>query len=567
VKSTEHRDLSIVLAGEAGQGVQTIEHALIHVLKSAGFYVYSTGEFMSRIRGGTNSTEVRVSSRPVNCFVNRIDLLIPLSGGALKHLSGRICPETVVIGEKSVAGDDPRIEDVGFTRIAVEAGGKLFANTVAVAVVLSLLRVEPELLSAYLTARFSRKEPEVLQRNLDAAQRGAGEGVRLRDTVGAKIVSPSRGGSPDDLVLDGSEAVALGAIAGGCNFVCAYPMSPGTGVLQSMASHAHDFDMVVEQVEDEIAAINMALGSWYAGGRALVTTAGGGFSLMCEGMSLAGMIETPVVVLVGQRPGPATGLPTRTEQGDLELAVYAGHGDFPRAIYAPGTLQQAFDLARTAFVVADKYQVPAIILGDQSFLDSHAQTPAFDLSADPVKQYVVASKSDYVRYAITPSGISPRAIPGWGDGIVAVDSDEHTEAGYITESMDVRSAMVEKRLRKAASLMAEVLPPTLVGPEAYENLVVCWGSTYHVVKESLDELGRSDTAMLHFSQVYPVHPSALGLISCAKRTVIVENNATAQLARLLKLHANVDITRRLLKYSGMPFAVEEVVAGLMRELS
>jgi 2-oxoglutarate ferredoxin oxidoreductase subunit alpha len=322
----------------------------------------------------------------------------------------------------------------------------------------------------------------------------------------------------------------------------------------------------VEQAEDEIAAVNMALGAWYAGGRALVTTAGGGFALMCEGISLAGMIETPVVVHIGGRPGPATGLPTRTEQADLELALYAGHGEFPRMILAPGTLDEAFQLTRRAFDLADEYQIPVFVLTDQFLLDSYMQTAPFDLSQAGPHRCVSPTDHNYRRYAITPGGVSPRGIPGHGEGLVCVDSDEHTEEGFITESMAVRTAMVDKRLEKLSTMRAAVLPPTRVGPDDAGNVVVCWGSTFGVVEEALRVLGRSDTAMVHFAQVYPLHGQARDMLAAAKRLIMVENNATGQFERVLRLHAGVNFQGRIHKYNGMPFAVEEVAAGLQEAL-
>ncbi|UCC22313.1 MAG: 2-oxoacid:acceptor oxidoreductase subunit alpha, partial [Planctomycetota bacterium] len=363
-------------------------------------------------------------------------------------------------------------------------------------------------------------------------------------------------------LLSGAEAVSLGAIAGGCNFVSSYPMSPSTAVLVFLARRGRDFGIIAEQAEDEIAAMNMAIGAWYAGARAMVTTSGGGFALMTEGLSLAGMLESPIVIHLGQRPGPATGLPTRTEQADLELALYAGHGEFPRIILAPGSIEDAFYLTQRAFNLASKYQVPVFVLTDQYFLDSYYNTASLELSGLEIDQHVVKTAKGYNRYELTDDGISPRGIPGYGEGLVAVDSDEHDTAGHITEDLDLRVAMVDKRLKKMDSIKAEAIEPELIGPEDYKTLIVCWGSTYHVASEAIKTLGSDDVSLLHFRQVYPLHESAAEYLKRARELVLIEGNATSQFGRLLKLRTGIDIENKILKYDGLSFSVEEVAERL-----
>jgi 2-oxoglutarate ferredoxin oxidoreductase subunit alpha len=559
-------DISIVLCGQAGQGVQTVEFLLTRLLKLAGYHVFATKEYMSRVRGGMNSTSIRVSNREVAASVGRIDILIPLGKGAVEHVVSRVSAQTLVLGEREIAGDGPAVKscrflEVPFTTIASRIGNKIYSNIVAVGAVAALLGIDLEQLTDHVRRSFARKSAEVVEDNANAALAGyeAGRALCVQDLT----LGPAPTGEVEArLLLDGAEAVSLGAIAGGCNFVGSYPMSPSTPVLTFLAQHGDDFGIVVEQAEDEIAAINMAVGAWYAGARAMVTTSGGGFALMTEGLSLAGMLETPVVIHLAQRPGPATGLPTRTEQGDLELALYAGHGEFPRIILAPGTLEEGFRLAQRAFNLADKYQVPVFILTDQYYIDSYYDTPAFDLSKVGVEKHIVKTAKDYRRYAITENGVSPRGVPGYGEGLVVVDSDEHDEEGHITEDLDLRIRMVDKRLAKGESLASDVVPPTLVGPRNYRNLVLCWGSTYHAVKEAVEQLGRDDTAMLHYSQLYPLYGGTADYMTQADRTVIVEGNATGQLARLVELHAGVPADELLLKYNGLNFGVEEIVNGL-----
>jgi 2-oxoglutarate ferredoxin oxidoreductase subunit alpha len=324
--------------------------------------------------------------------------------------------------------------------------------------------------------------------------------------------------------------------------------------------------VVVEQAEDEIAAINMALGSWYAGGRALVTTSGGGFDLMTEGLSLCGAIESPLVIHLAQRPGPATGLPTRTEQGDLELARYGGHGEFPRAILAPGTLEDAFACAAHAFVMAAASQAPVILLTDQFLLDSVYDLPALPWPDQPPPAQIVATAADYRRYAPGEHGISPRGIPGFGAGLVCVDSDEHDAEGRITEDFAVRTAMVEKRLAKLELLKYDLaLPPILFGPEDFTTLIVGFGSTCAAVRAALERVAAPHTAFLYCLQVYPLPAEVLDFLQQAQTVIVIENNASGQFARLLRAETGRGADRQWLKYNGLPFSVEEVVANLQKE--
>jgi 2-oxoglutarate ferredoxin oxidoreductase subunit alpha len=310
----------------------------------------------------------------------------------------------------------------------------------------------------------------------------------------------------------------------------------------------------------------MAIGAWYCGARAMVSTSGGGFALMVEGLSLAGMLESPIVIHLAQRPAPATGLPTRTEQADLEFALYSGHGEFPRILFSPGTLQQAFYLTARAFNLADKFQMPVFILSDQYLVDTYYNIPAFDLSKIKVEKYFVKTGADYRRYEMAPNGISPRGIPGFGQGLVCLDSDEHDEEGHITEDLKLRTKMVNKRLKKLESAKKEIIPPELFPNKKYKNLVVCWGSTYTTVSEAICRLDRDDTSLLHYSQVYPLHPRTAGYLDKAKKIVSVESNATGQFAKLIRQSTGREIKNQLLKYSGLSFTVEEVVKGLKKFL-
>ncbi|MBN1392245.1 MAG: 2-oxoacid:acceptor oxidoreductase subunit alpha [Sedimentisphaerales bacterium] len=567
-------DVSIVLCGEAGMGIQTVENILTRMLKGAGYNVFATKEYMSRVRGGNNSTQIRVSSGPVSAFVNRTDLLIPLNKGAIEHLQeqDRVSKNTIVLAEAEVIGEEVRkgpfkFVEAPFTKIATEIGNKIYSNIVAVGMLAGLLGMKLDEVRNYVRQFFSAKAADVVEKNGQAAEAGFKLADDISHRAGIKFnISPDVD-VKGQILLSGGDAVGLGAIAGGCNFISSYPMTPSTPVLTFLAQKGGDFGIIAEQAEDEIAAINMAIGAWYSGARAMVSTSGGGFALMVEGLSLAGMLESPIVIHLGQRPAPATGLPTRTEQADLEFALYSGHGEFPRILFAPGTLEQAFYLTALAFNLADKFQIPVFILSDQYLVDSYYNTPAFDLSKVKVEKYFVKTEADYKRYKLAANSISPRGIPGFGNGLVCLDSDEHDEEGHITEDLKLRTKMVNKRLKKLESAKKEIVPPELFPNKKFKNLVICWGSTYHAVKEALCRLDRDDTSLLHYSQIYPLHPRTAGYLDKAKKIVSVEGNATGQFAKLIRQSTGVEIKNQLLKYNGLSFAVEEVVKGLKKFLA
>jgi 2-oxoglutarate ferredoxin oxidoreductase subunit alpha len=537
----------------------------MRIFKKAGYNVFATKEYMSRVRGGMNSTQIRVSSEAVRAFAARTDILVALDKGALGHVGKRVSPETIVLGEKEILGDEVsgnrhRFFDVPFTKAAAAIGNKVYSNVVAVGALAYLFGIERRLVCDCVGRFFSGKSAEVVENNNKAAGAGFDIVGNLSQAGAPKFDISSDVTITEDMLVNGAEAVGLGAIAGGCNFVSSYPMSPSTAVLAFLAQHGEEFGVIAEQAEDEIAAMNMAIGAWYAGGRAMVTTSGGGFALMTEGLSLAGMLESPMVIHLAQRPGPATGLPTRTEQGDLELVLYAGHGEFPRIILAPGTLEDGFYLTQKAFNLADRFQVPVFLLTDQYFVDSYYNTPVFDLSGVKVDKHIVETQENYRRYELAADGISPRGIPGCGRGLVAVDSDEHDLEGHITEDLELRTRMVDKRLKKGNALGEKSVAPEFTGPQDARTLLVCWGSTRNIVAEAIGRLDTKDVAMLHFKQVYPLPKETAELLGRAQKTIIIENNATCQFGRLIKTHTGIDIDERILKYNGLAFSMEEIAA-------
>jgi len=554
----------MVFCGEAGQGVQTITGALLYVLKKHGYNVFSCTEYMSRIRGGSNTTEIRITEKKRDAYVRRIDMLFALSHNVVEHLKDRISSKTLIFAEKEKFGDKwgDNCIDTPLTKFAMEAGSAGFSNIAAAGVVLGMFGIPLELFTTYLRGKFAAKGEEIATKNCIAAKLGYSFGQDTAASANISLHIALQAGRPERLLMDGSTALGIGAVAAGCNFISSYPMSPGTGLLTFLAARTKEYGIVVDQAEDEIAAINAGLGASYAGARAIVTTSGGGFDLMQEGVSLAGMIETPIVIHIGQRPGPATGLPTRTEQGDLNLALHAGHGDFARVIFSPGTLAEIIDTTQQAFNLAQRYQIPVFILTDQYLLESVSTIEAASVKRRTVETFLVKTTETYQRYALTNDGLSPRGVPGYGDGLVRVDSDEHDENGLITESFDIRRSMVEKRLNRILSLRETARVPTVIGTlDQAETLVISWGSNRNVLEEALDVVGNRAFAGIHFSQVFPINPVINSLFE-NKRLFVMENNATGQFADLLSFETGRRISRKILKAIGEPFSVEEVVDAL-----
>ena len=554
---------NIVLGGQAGQGVNTVENIIIRMFKLSGYHIYATKEYMSRVRGGLNTITISVGSAPIRSYRQQIDLLIPFTAGVVDWVAQRVTDDTLLLGsDEFLAGSSPSKHIFPLEwdeEIRKEVKGQL--NTLCAGMVAALFDIGHEMLVDLVTEAFTDKPQAVLDKNLKAADYGFNQGIQLKEKQ--QLTFPL---TPDNSVkgqnlLNGSEAVAIGALSGGCNALSFYPMSPSTAVAVFLCQQAPNFGLVVEQYEDEIAAAAACIGTWYAGGRGLVTTSGGGFALMEELISLAGMSETPFVLHLAQRPGPATGLPTRTAQGDLNLVLYAGHGDFPRTIYAPRDIEQAVTLSARAFAVADQFQTPAFILTDEYFVDTYYNSDAITLPDEKPLQ-VIESPADYQRYRITDDGISPRAIPGHGEGVVIANGNEHDEYGDTTEEIGLSSAMPEKRMRKQEQMIAEALEPELVGDEDYSTLVIGWGSTYNTLQYAVETLALPGVALLHFSQIYPLPTSVAASLDKASQLIAVEQNFTGQFADLLQRDYCCQISERILRYDGRALSCEAICTQL-----
>ncbi len=554
-----NKEATIVLTGAAGQGIKTIESLLAELFLRSGHHIFSTQEIMSRIKGGYNSTELIVSESGSSCFRKRIDFMISLKQGGLNRLEDRISSNTVIIhdpGEETPESITRGIScPVELEKEAKEAGNKIFKNVIAAGIIGGIFQLEEDVTEELIREYFEGKKPDD---NIKAFKRGRDLGQEITEKEEISININKSSETEKHSLLNGTQAVGMGAVNGGCNFISSYPMSPSTGVLTYLAKHSSSERILVEQAEDEISAINMGLGAWYAGARAMVSTSGGGFALMEEGLSLSGMTETPIVIHLAQRPGPATGLPTRTEQGDLNMALYAGHGEFPRIIFSPGTPQQGLRLSAKAFDMADKYQVPVFILTDHYFLNSYSDTTIQEMKRSDAKEYTIKTDETYKRYAFSDKGISPRGIPGYGEGLVKVDSDEHDEEGYITEDFTTRKKMVEKRMSKLDSYKKDSEPPELIGSGDFKTLILCWGSTYQIVKEALDTIERNDISALFFPQVCPIPQQAESYLKKADRIFSLENNYTGQFGSLIQQKFGIRLSGNITQYNGLPFYFEDV---------
>jgi 2-oxoglutarate ferredoxin oxidoreductase subunit alpha len=564
------KEVSIVLGGAAGQGIQTIEESLTKILKLSGYNVFATKEYMSRVRGGINTTEIVISSEKQRSFLKRLDLLVTFKKGVLNHLKDRISDETIILGEKENIDEEfmnnKNIIDIPIQEISKNIGNVLFSNTVGSGIILGIFEGNLKLFNKYLEDKFSKKGKEIVDKNIEAAEKGYELGKKILKDLDLSLNIEKNEKINNEIILSGTEAVALGAAKAGCNFVSFYPMTPSTGVSTFLATHSKDLGIIVEQVEDEISAINMAIGAGYAGARSLVTTSGGGFSLMCEAVSLSGMTETPVVIYLAQRPGPSTGLPTRTAQGDLELALYSGHGEFPKIIYAPGKIEEAHKISQIAFNMADKYQVPVFVLSDEYLADTYYNLSDNELKTLKKENQVVKTNLDYKRYELNENPVSKRGIPGYGEGIVLLCGNEHDEFGDITEDIDLINNMTEKRNKKLDLIKKEAIEPEFIGNNDYKNLIVSWGSTFYPIKDALEKLNLKDTAFLHFSQVYPISDSAEKCLKNAEKVINIELNYTGQLGRLLKREFGIEMNDSILKYDGRVFAVEEIIEKIEKVL-
>lgn len=571
-------DMTILIGGDAGQGVDSSGAGFCKALARSGLHVFSVQDNRSRIRGGHNFYVIKTSAKPISSWTEPVQLLVAMTAESIDIHQQKIMPGGAVIFDSDLKIDQEKLANkkikpvaVPMSKIAQESGGsKIMANTAALGALAGLTQFPIEHVFSVITDNFKKKGDDVVETNKKVAQ-------AAYDFVTATYKNGydwklQQVDAPERMVINGNVAIALGALVGGCNFTSAYPMTPGTSIFEWLTKQADKYGIVSKQMEDEISAICAAIGAAHVGARAIVPTSGGGFSLMVEALGLAGMTETPLVIVNAQRPGPSTGLATRTEQADLLFTLYASQGEFPRFILAPGTTKQCFEAGWRAFNLAEKYQTPAIILTDEFLATSNRTIDKDDLDFGSVKidrgkllsdADIEKLESEYKRHTYVKDGISPRALPGHPKGIWTTTSDEHNEMGEIIEEADIRIKMHEKRMKKMETALVDMNAPILYGSKKAEITFICWGSTIAPLQAAVNELNKKkkDQAnILQFVDLWPINEKKIRpLLEKAGKLIAVEGNFTGQFANLLKMTLGIEVDSKILKYDGRPFSPEYIL--------
>lgn len=569
------RDLVIGIGGAAGDGLARSGDVLAITCTREGLHVYAYNSYQSVIRGGHIWLTVRVAEDKVRSHGDRLDLLIALNqdtlerhvpevveGGAVLFNGDRLaCPEELL--GKGVSAMPVPVKELTAPLGKVPP---VMQNSVLVGVASRLLGLDHSVMEEVIRDLFGGKSVEVTDQNVAAARAG-------HDHAGQRFPAFHTGWHPSGTArpfITGNEAMALGAIAAGCRFYSAYPMTPVSNILHYLAAHGPRFGIVVKQCEDELAVINTAIGAGYAGARAMCATSGGGFALMTEAIGLAGMLEVPVVIVEGQRGGPSTGVPTKTEQGDLNQVYGASQGDYPRVILAPTDVADAFRAIVDAFNLAERYQIPVLVISDLRLAEHHETVERDQLAWEvPIDRGEcvdeVSPGARYLRYRLTPSGVSPRALPGTPGAIHTAASDEHDEQGIVVSdvftSPPVRRKMHEKRMRKMVAIARELPPPERYGPDQSDVLLMGWGATDGAIHEAVDlltERGISAAQLqVRYLLPFPVEP-VRAAIQRTRQVFVVEENLSGQFARLVRAETGWQAKHKVLKYDGEPFTPGDI---------
>ncbi|WP_034328849.1 2-oxoacid:acceptor oxidoreductase subunit alpha [Alkaliphilus transvaalensis] len=555
---------NLLIGGSAGQGMDTLAHNIEKILQRTGYHLFSNKDYESRVRGGHNFTQIRFSIEPVGSHSNEIDLIIALNDETVEVHREKLVEGGAILCDEKILSLEEGVFSLPIVAGAKEVGDVRTQTTIAFGAFVKLFNLDFELAKTIINDVF---KGEILAKNQKALEIGYNMAVSHYELE--KPEAETR------MLINGNQAIGLGALAGGVTFYGAYPMTPSTSIMTYLASKQGESDIVVEQAEDEIAAINMVLGASYAGVRAMTGTSGGGFSLMVETLGLSGIAELPLVVVNVQRPGPATGLPTRTEQSDLSFILTASHGEIPRMVLAVRNPEDAFYQTTRALNIAEEYQIPVIILSDQYLADANQTIEPFDLSKVTIDRHLATfdpndTERIYNRYEFTENGISPRIIPGKVKGqVVFIDSDEHDESGHIIEDAETRIKMMDKRMKKLNLLKEIVIEPEYYGVETPDILLVGWGSTQGNIKEAVDLLNSEGKKVggLIFGDIYPLPTKLLEQYTGIAKTVInVEQNYTGQLAKLIRQETGVTIDKSILKFDGRQILPMEIVDFVRREV-
>lgn len=550
---------------------------LAKLVSRAGYSVLVTNEYPSLIRGGHNVITAKISTKKIHALTRELDILVALNKQTVELHRDQLKAGSVVVFDpgdydwkKEELPDGVMPVPVPLSEITKSLGGvPVMRNTVALGATLGLLDVQIDRLRSVLADVFKKKKAEVVEENVKVAQAGY-DSVKKQANLPDLKLEPVNEIAPQ-LVMTGNEAMGVSAVRAGMKFAAIYPMTPISAIIPYLAEHAKEFGIVYRQPEDEIAGIMMAIGAANAGVRSLVATSGGGFALMVEGVALAGMAEVGFVINMGMRVGPATGMPTWTEQGELRMVMHAGHGEFPKIVLAPGDAEEIFELTTAAFNFADRYQCPVFLLTDKYLNEtiwcSRRELFAREVTVDRgkiVKETDLAAGKVYKRYTLeVEDGISPRSLPGMKNGVFTANSYEHDEFGISTEHPDERTKMATKRLTKNIAMEKDIVLPRITGDPDADLTFVTWGSTKGPVLEAAEMLRAKGhkVKVVQYLWIYPFPTvGTKEILGSAKRLVVVEQNATAQLAGVIREFSGIEISEKILNYNGRPFFPEEIIA-------
>ncbi|GGA65553.1 2-oxoacid:ferredoxin oxidoreductase subunit alpha [Edaphobacter acidisoli] len=576
------QSFSVGIGGAAGQGVATPGDIFAKIFSRRGLHLNAYNAYQSIIRGGHTFLTIRTGPDKIATIDGKIDLLIPLNQDTMdRHLGllgvGAACLYNAETIKPGTPAEGVQMCPIPVSKLADISKNKVAQNTLAIGAGLSMMGVGFAALEEVLTEQFRRKGQAVIDENVSIARAGYDYASQnFKPFAWPLPMTENR-----YAVLSGNAAMAMGGAAAGVKFYCAYPMSPSTGVLHWMAEHARKAQIMVRQVEDEIGVINMAIGAAHAGVRSMCATSGGGFALMSEGLGLSAQAEIPVVVIDCQRAGPSTGVPTKTEQGDLWQMLGAAFGDYPRVIAAPLDIGDCFTLMAEMFNITDRFQCPGIVLCDLLLSEGRLSVDPEVLNFNPtidrgelITSNGTADHEPYKRYKITESGVSPRVIPGVPGHTHTVSSDEHDEDGVLISdeytNTTKRRAMMEKRMRKVQGIEASVPPPEIVGPANADVTLIGWGSTYAVIDEACELLREAGITANHLPirWLVPLHGDAIvKLLKNAKKTIIVENNFSGQFARYLRSETSFVADGHIRKYDGEPLFPHHIVNAVKEQLA
>jgi 2-oxoglutarate ferredoxin oxidoreductase subunit alpha len=573
----------IKVAGSAGQGIKSSGVTIAKALKRAGYFGFGYSEYPSLIRGGHNIFQIEIADREIASVTKKLDLLLALNQESIKLHGPELTQDGALIYDDGAFSLTPEEVD-GFMKRGVEVypiellklakdngGSAIMKNTVSLGAVWKTFNLDLNILLDTIAQVFNKSE-EIVKINKACATAGY-NALQTKNDYFSKNFKPDTQFA-DNMLISGNEAIGLGAISAGVRMYSTYPMTPSSAILSYLAEEGPKYGMIVKQAEDEIMAANMVMGAYFAGTRAMCGTSGGGFDLMTESLSLSGITETPFVAVLGQRPGPATGAPTWTAQGDLDLAVNGGHGEFPRIVIAVSDAEDAFQGTKEAHNLAEIYQLPVIIMTDKLVAEGMYNHKQFDQNKVKVNRGKLIQGDDLknyqgnLRYQYTEDGVSPRWVPGDQANTFVGNSDEHDERGYSTEEADEIENMMKKRLQKITTIKNSLPEPMVFGDQQNPDLLVLsWGSNKGPIIDAIAEINAEKPdfkmTLVHYRYMWPLKVEmALALMKKSKKVCSIEANYFGQLSRMFRQETGFEITEKFNKFDGRPFYLEELVAYL-----